>query len=234
MGSLAGKPFISLRPSKQAVTHAESAITGLVFRENKFPSEPVLPFASLAMPFYSLLSSSSSYLDIDNNQFPCSCQKLGWLLAFGVYGYNSHSLEEVGSEKGRGTTTFIKNVYKTAGQCIECNHKECVDTEDRLDDYSSTALDYDQGEGLRCGRKGLLVRNYDDTSDKQGRITIHDAKNSDADIDAVESGNEAIYENKASSRNVKENKVTLKSRGKTVTRTPYKNKEYLVVIGEEE
>merc|ERR1712013_373257 len=179
MGSLAGKPFISLRPSKQAVTHAESAITGLVFRENKFASEPVLPFASLAMP-------------------------------------------------------FIKNVYKTAGQCIECNHKECVDTEDRLDDYSSTALDYDQGEGLRCGRKGLLVRNYDDTSDKQGRITIHDAKNSDADIDAVESGNEAIYENKASPRKVKENKVTLKSRGKTVTRTPYKNKEYLVVIGEEE
>ena len=76
------------------------------------------------------------------------------------------------------------------------------------------------------------MRNYDDTSDKQGRITIHDAKNSEADIDAVESGNEAIYENKASPRKVKENNV--KSHGKTVTRTPYKNKEYLVVIGEEE
>jgi len=165
--SLAGKPFLSMKPSVPAERQPEATITGLVFRENKFPSEPVLPFASLAMPFYSLLSSSSSYLDIDMNQFPCSCQKLGWLLAFGKFGYNSHSLAEVGSDKGKGTTPFIIQLYRTAGSCIECNHKECIDTEESLEDYTRTALEYDEIEGLSCGKSGLTVRNYDDTSDKQ-------------------------------------------------------------------
>jgi len=187
--SLAGKPFLSMQPSQPAGGQLETKITGLVFRENKFPSEPVLPFASLAMPFYSLLSSSSSYLDIDMNQFPCSCQKLGWLLAFGMFGYNSHSLAEVGSDKGEGTTPFIIQLYRTAGFCIECNHKECVDTEESLEDYTRTALEYDEVEGLSCGRSGLSVRNYDDTSDKQSATGDTDEEEID------ESDHESNHEN---------------------------------------
>eukprot|EP00092_Neocalanus_flemingeri_P014359 GFUD01015490.1.p1 GENE.GFUD01015490.1~~GFUD01015490.1.p1 ORF type:complete len:381 (+),score=129.70 GFUD01015490.1:77-1219(+) len=119
--SLGGKPFLNMKPidSSQKMETNEIAMTGFVFRENKFASVPLLPFASLAMPYFSLLSPTTSYLDIDSNQFPCSCQRLGWLLAFGKFGYNSHSLAEVGSTKGSGTTTFIKQLYDTAGPCME-------------------------------------------------------------------------------------------------------------------
>merc|ERR1711892_339465 len=167
--SLAGKPFLNLKPveSTEQLGANEIAMTGLVFRENKFASEPVLPFASLAMPSFSLLSPSSSYIDIDKNQFPCSCQKLGWFLAFGKFGYNSHSLAEVANSKWSGSNTFIRQMYESAGLCISCDHRECIDSEESLDTYTETALEYDEREGLSCGMNGLLIRNYDDTSDKQ-------------------------------------------------------------------
>lgn len=191
--SLAGKPFISMKPGKHKGNSA-TAITGLVFRENKFPSEPVLPFGSLAMPYYSLLSPSS-YLDIDKNQFPCSCQKLGWFLAFGMFGLNSHSLVEVGNTEEKGTSTFITQLYRTAGVCIECNHKECIDTDSSLEQYAEVALlDDEDGDGLSCGRKGLVVRNYDNTSDKQIKRT--DYKDRIENLDVVHAAKE-IYTNKA-------------------------------------
>ena len=165
--SLAGKPFLNMKPTQAAeqLGTNEIAMTGLVFRENKFASEPVLPFASLAMPSYSLLSPSTSYLDIDSNQFPCSCQKLGWLLAFGKFGYNSHSLAEVGNTKGSGTTTFIKQLYNTAGPCIECDHKECLDIKESLENYTMSTLLNTEEMGFKCGIGGVSVRNYDKTSD---------------------------------------------------------------------
>ena len=128
--SLGGKPFLNMRPRfvLEQEKPNEIVMMGLVFRENKFASEPVLPFASLAMPSYSLLSPTTSYLDIDSNQFPCSCKKLGWLLAFGKFGYNSHSLAEVGNTKGGGSMAFIRQLYNTAGPCVECDQKECMDT----------------------------------------------------------------------------------------------------------
>jgi len=140
------------------------------------------------------------------NQFPCSCQKLGWLLAFGMFGYNSHSLAEVGSEMGEGTTPFIIQLYRTAGFCIECNHKECIGTEESLEDYTRTALEYDEVEGLSCGRTGLTVRNYDDTSDRQtttvdseeevvsdsDHASSSDQENNDLNISATNTNNQDL------------------------------------------
>ena len=41
-----------------------------------------------------------------------------------------------------------------------------MDTEDSFYSYTVTSLEYSE-EGLTCGRNGLVVRNYNDTSDKQ-------------------------------------------------------------------
>jgi hypothetical protein len=71
----------------------------------------------------------------------------------------------VGNTKGSGTTTFIKQLYNTAGPCIECDHRECLNTEESFDAYTVTALEYSEKDGLTCGRNGLALRNYDDTSD---------------------------------------------------------------------
>ena len=57
--SLAGRPFLSLRRAPHPASgRGGGPMTGLVFRENKFVSEPVLPFAALAMPHYTQASSS--------------------------------------------------------------------------------------------------------------------------------------------------------------------------------
>jgi len=173
--SLGGKPFLNMRPHFSLGQEGanEIAMMGLVFRENKFASEPVLPFASLAMPSFSLLSPTSSYLDIDSNQFPCSCQRLGWLLAFGKFGYNSHSLAEVGNTKGSGTTSFIKELYKTAGKCIECDHRECRETEEELDKYGDNILVVEQVGGVACGVDGVTIENYDINSDTIENFATH-------------------------------------------------------------
>merc|ERR1719410_2268777 len=60
--SLQGKPFLSLTPYFSL--NNEISQMGLVFRENKFDSFPVLPFASLALPSFGNLPATSSYIDI--------------------------------------------------------------------------------------------------------------------------------------------------------------------------
>ena len=162
--SLAGKPFLDMKPSQAAeqLGTNEIAMTGLVFRENKFASEPVLPFASLAMPSYSLLSPSTSYLDIDSNQFPCSCQKLGWLLAFGKFGYNSHSLAEVGNTKGGGSMAFIRQLYNTAGPCVECDQKECRDIGMDMKKYGEHTLEVQLDNSVTCGDSGVTLKDFDE------------------------------------------------------------------------
>ena len=112
--SLQGKPFLSLAP--QFSLDNEISQMGLVFRENKFVSYPVLPYASLALPSFGNLPLSSSYIDIDSNQFVCDCQSIGWFLAYGKLDYNSVSLANVGKVAPRDDISFIKEVYQTAGQ----------------------------------------------------------------------------------------------------------------------
>ena len=98
--SLSGKPFLSLRQSSsENKSGGNIPMTGFVFRENKFVSEPVLPFGSLAMPHYNQSPGAGDYFDMDDNQFPCNCLKIGWLLAYSKHGYNSYSLAHIGIDK---------------------------------------------------------------------------------------------------------------------------------------
>ena len=145
----------------------EIAMTGFVFRENKFASKPVLPFA---LPSFSLLSPSDSYLDIENNQFPCSCSKLGWLLAFGKFGYNSHSLAEVGNTKGGGSMAFIRQLYNTAGLCVECDQKECRDIGMDMQKYGEHTLEVQLDNSVTCGDSGVTLKNFDENIDVVERL----------------------------------------------------------------
>lgn len=123
--SLGGKPFLSLQPlpAEQVSGPSEIAMSGLVFRENMFAAEPVLPFAALAMPAFDRLSPANSYIDIEGNNFPCRCQSLGWFLAFGEFGLNKQSLSEAGSVYGSGSLSFLSLLYTSAGPCVHCDHK---------------------------------------------------------------------------------------------------------------
>ena len=117
--SLAGKPFTSLKPVK---TDSKAIpMRGFVFRENKFLSEPVLPFASLAMPQFSKLDNSTSYVDVEDNQFACNCLKIGWLLAYARFGLNRHSLET-----GSGSISLVREMADSAGPCLQCHSADCT------------------------------------------------------------------------------------------------------------
>ena len=161
--SIGGKPFLSMMPVnvEEEKDYDDISMHGLVFRENKFASEPVLPFASLVMPSYGLLSPSTSYLDTENNQFPCSCNKLGWLLLFGKFGYNSNTLAEF----GRGSNDFLKLLYSSAGQCIICDGLECESIKNTFDNYTENSVEYTSEGVALCKRSGLRIQNYDNTSD---------------------------------------------------------------------
>jgi len=163
--SLQGKPFLSLTPYFNLdQSQQELNMMGLVFRENKFLSEPTLPWASLALPSFSNLSPSTSYIDIDSNQFVCDCQALGWLLAFGKLDYNSVSLSNVGRLQSQATT-FTKEMFRTAGNCLTCEAEHCGHTEQTLTDFADRAISLDNSGAATC--QGLAVKNYDEEISKE-------------------------------------------------------------------
>lgn len=166
--SLGGNPFIDLKPIPPE--GGKSQLTGFVFRENKFISDPVLPFGSLAMPSFDKLHKEDSYIDIDNNQFPCECDAVGWLLAYGQHGYNSKSIGEIAKVKGTGSLNFIRQLYLTSGLCLKCIHSECKSTDERLVEYAANSIIVDDGV-LRCG-SGVVIKNYDSTSSEPDLIIL--------------------------------------------------------------
>ena len=59
---------------------------------------------------------------------------MGCLLAFCI------SLAEKASSKDSGTTAFIRQVFNTAGLCVECDIKECKETGVDLQSYAESVV----------------------------------------------------------------------------------------------
>ena len=156
--TLQGKPFLSLAPKFRL--NNEISQMGLVFRENKFVSYPTLPFASLALPSYGNLPASSSYIDIEGNQFVCDCQSIGWFLAYGKLDHNAESLARVGKVAPRDELSFIGEVFRSSGQFIECYREEdCRETRESLTQFADNAISLDTRGAATC--HGVTVKNYD-------------------------------------------------------------------------
>ena len=150
--SLAGKPFLSLKP----INTDSKAMRGFVFRENKFFSEPVLPFASLAMPHYHKLDNSTSYVDVEDNQFACNCLKIGWLLAFARFDHNKQSLALEG-EGGEASLSFIREMVAKA-QCLQCDSSDCPESHLSLTSFAEESLLLRQPDTVECEGSGVVVR----------------------------------------------------------------------------
>jgi len=159
--TLAGKPFLDLKPTnpEELQITNEISMSGFIFRENKFASVPELPFGSLAMPFFDRINKDSSYVDIDNNRFACSCDRMGWLLAYGQHGYNSRSISHISKIKGTGSLSFIRQIYQTSGNCVACSYQHCSEKAESVKDYAANNLIVDD-EVLRCSY-GVPIKNYD-------------------------------------------------------------------------
>jgi len=156
--TLQGKPFLSL--ASQFSLNNEISQMGLVFRENKFVSYPDLPFASLALPSFGNLPLGSSYIDIDNNQFVCDCQAIGWFLTYGKLGFNSASLANVGKVAPRDDVNFIKEVFRSSGSCIECYREDdCRETRETVREFAEMAVRQEASEAATC--HGVVIKNYD-------------------------------------------------------------------------
>ena len=198
--TLSGKPFLNLKQTSKSDRNIQGIpMTGFVFRENKFVSEPVLPFGSLSMPYYRQQSSISDYVDVDDNQFTCNCLKIGWLLAFARFGHNSRTLAQAGhhhhhhagSGQTSGTTNFMQEMFTNAGPCLECDTMDCRDSDLSIVSYADLALDMDKDSGVKCVGGNNVIRNYDDTASYEPAQVIREEKNnheirSDSTTDKIE------------------------------------------------
>ena len=195
--TLAGKPFQLLVPASQGET-TEISMAGFVFRENKFAAS--LPSSSLAFPSFHQLSLSGAYLDIENNHFSCSCDHLAWFSAFGKFGYTSNRWAEVGVIMDPSTITFIRQVYNTAGSCIECDQQECVVTGVALREFVGSAITLLQDESVICGDTAVTLHSFDEKNggENEQEKKIIDLENSPKNVkfQTVDHNYREIKENK--------------------------------------
>ncbi len=49
---------------------------GFIFSDNKFGSDPTLPFGALALPAFDLVQDSHHYVDVRENHFRCDCDRV--------------------------------------------------------------------------------------------------------------------------------------------------------------
>ena len=77
----------------------------------------------------------------------------------------------MGNTKGRGTNTFIRQLYDTAGTCIECDHRECIETGEDIDKYGGDVLVIKDMVGFSCGVAGVTIENHADTGDVIESVT---------------------------------------------------------------
>jgi len=113
--SLTGKPFISLEPATSNEQPAR-----FVFRQNKFKADPTLPFNALAMPAFDLVKDQDCTDCVEDNHFLCDCNKVGWFIAAITHEFDSDIIAN-----GRGSLEFLKRLYDTSGQCLECDLRTC-------------------------------------------------------------------------------------------------------------
>ena len=186
--SLQGKPFLSLTPYFSLDPQSSEGKTGLVFRENKFLSQPSLPWASLALPSFTQLSPSTSYIDIDTNQFVCDCQALDWLLAFGKLNHNAVALSNIGRLQNQGGR-FTREMFRTAGPCLHCQGEKCVETGETLVDFADRVISRESSGEVTC--QGRAVKNYERQGSREHERLARREKLVNRDYESAERISEA-------------------------------------------
>jgi len=186
--SLQGKPFLSLTPYFSLDPQSSEGKTGLVFRENKFLSQPSLPWASLALPSFTQLSPSTSYIDIDTNQFVCDCGALDWFLAFGQLNHNSVALSNIGRVQSQ-TGQFTREMFRTAGPCLHCQGEKCAETGETLVDFADRVLSQDSSGEVTC--QGRAVKNYERQGSREHERLARREKLVNRDYESAERISEA-------------------------------------------
>ena len=168
--SLTGKPFLTLRPAitREMRNEGQQELppTGFVFRENKFPAIPTLPFGSLVMPAYNQLTADSDALvTVEDNHFRCDCDKTAWFVGAVVHDFKSAEVEAIGG----GSLEFIRELYATSGDCLDCDDlRRCQVNEGKsFKEYAENALS-NGGNKLKCSSSGKLLNTYNYEEDRMG------------------------------------------------------------------
>lgn len=90
----------------------------------------------------------------------CDCQAIGWFLTYGKLGFNSASLASVGKVAPRDDVSFIQEVFRSAGRCIECYREDdCRETRETVREFAEMAVRQEASEAATC--HGVVIKNYD-------------------------------------------------------------------------